>query len=51
LEQSSLGFVLWKTALGAFFHGGAEQLVALCRAPYDHWIREHKADQSLFDYE
>jgi len=51
LEQSSLGFVLWKRALGAFFHGGAEQLVVLCRAPYDHWIREHKADQCLFDYE
>jgi len=25
---------------GAFFHGGAEQLVALCRAAYGHWIRE-----------
>jgi len=51
LEQSSLGFVLWSRVSGAFLHDGAEQLVAFCRAPYGHWIRElytDKADQSLF---
>jgi len=29
LEQSSLGFVLWKRALGPFFHGGAEHLMII----------------------